>query len=68
MDYKTQILESYCDTKESKARNLMGVSENYYDPIYLIKTCFTKEEVEKMTLKQVRALYKLAEHASDVFY
>lgn len=68
MDYKTQILESYCDTKESKARNLMGVSENYYDPIYLIKTCFTKEEVEKMTLKQVRILYKLALHASDVFY
>ena len=69
---KKEILKMISDCfdreKTNKEKNSMGVSESYYNPYYLIGTCFTKEELNEMTEEQLKHLLKLSEHASEVFY
>ena len=52
----------------AKGRNSMGCPESMYNPNYLVGSCFTKKELEKMSKKELGNLNKLAEYASDVFY
>lgn len=49
-------------------RNRMGVSESFYDPYYLIKSCFTLDQLEAMSEETLGNLLQLAEYAVDVFY
>lgn len=55
---KKEILKMISDCfdreKTNKSRNSMGVSESYYNPYYLIGTCFTKEELNEMTEEQLK--------------
>ena len=62
------ISDCFDREKRNKEKNSMGVSESYYNPYYLIGTCFTKEELNKMSESELKNLVKLSEHASEVFY
>jgi len=53
---------------KSLGKNSMGVSENLYDPYYLIKMAFELEELEKMSDKELDNLLKLADYATEIFY
>lgn len=65
-----EILQKIKDSfySSEQGRNSMGVSESFYDPYYLLKTCFELEELEKMTDKELEQLLRLAKHSSEVFY
>lgn len=49
-------------------RNSMGTSESLYDPYYLVKQCFTAEEINKMTERELQVALKMADYATDAFY
>ncbi len=68
MESKKEILEGIKNAGKTKGSNSMGVSESYYNPYYLIKTCFEFKDLEAMTEEQLQALDKLAKHATEVFY
>ena len=67
---KDDILESVRETRgeASNRRNLMGASEDFYDPDYAIGQTFTDEELEGMTEKELNNLEKLAMVLSGAFY
>ena len=73
MSKKVNILDKvkscFDDEKNNNAQNSMGVSESFYNPYYLIGTCFKDfTELEKMTETELNNLVKLADFASEVFY
>lgn len=49
-------------------RNIMGVSEDFYDPDYLIGKCFSEEELKSFSEETLKSLVKLAEFSTEVFY
>ena len=67
---KDTILESVLETRgeASGRRNLMGASEDFYDPDYAIGQTFTDEELKDMTENELNDLKKLAMVFSDAFY
>jgi len=46
----------------------MGVSESYYNPLFLMKQCFEEEDLTQLSEEELIRLYKLADFATDVFY
>ena len=68
---KQKILKEVANCNESKGtkeRNGMGVSESYYNPFYMLSKCFKYKELEKLNKEELNNLHKLANFASDVFY
>lgn len=49
-------------------RNSMGTSESLYDPHFLLKKCFTLEEINAMTERELQIAFKVADYATDAFY
>lgn len=70
MESKITILEkvNISCSHTTKARNLMGCSENWYDPYYAIGQTFFKEQLEEMSEQELNNLVTLAETMSDAFY
>lgn len=50
------------------ARNIMGCSENWYDPYFAIMMTFSKEEIIAMPDDVLDDLIKLAKNISDGLY
>lgn len=65
---KDELFKKINEIKLTTNRNKMGCSENWYNPAYAISQVFTKEELEKMTDKEIDNLYKLALALSDAFW
>jgi hypothetical protein len=65
---KAEILTKIKGVQFIKGKNSMGTSESWYDPYYLIKNCFSENELSEMNTKELANLVKLAEKASEVFY
>ena len=71
---KTEILKALQPEAEiDTGRNSMGVNENFYDPIYLLRQAFKDEDVgltsmDDMSEGTLNALLKVAKFAGDVFY
>lgn len=63
-----EILNSFAEEADNKARNRMGVSESNYNPYCLTGTCFTTEELSVMPEVELNNLIKLAIHATEAFY
>ena len=57
---REKMLEKIKNIEETKNQNIMGCSENWYNPYYAIREVFTKEEIEAMSDKEVDDLYRLA--------
>ena len=68
MTEKEKVLEYIENPKEADKRNIMGCSENWYDPYYAIKETFSKEEIESMPDKEIGNLIKLAENIAEGLY
>lgn len=65
---KEEILEKVKNCKTTTARNSMGCSENWYDPIYAIRETFETEVLEKMSEVELNNLIKLAQNISENLY
>jgi len=63
-----KINKAIKEEENNNLRNSMGCSEAYYNPYYLIGSCFSMDELSNMSQKTLDSLIKLAEFASDVFY
>ena len=68
MSIKQEVLEYIVAPVVSNAKNIMGCSENWYDPYYAIRETFSKEEVESMSECEVENLVKLAESIGEGLY
>lgn len=70
MESKITILEKVNVTRsyKTKARNLMGCSENWYDPYYAIGHTFFKEQLEEMSEQELNNLVTLAASLAEAFY
>lgn len=62
------IKDSEVVESKNTARNSMGCSESFYNAYYMVRKCFTDEELESKTEDQLQDLIKLAEFAGEVFY
>ena len=58
-------IEKYKDTK---ARNSMGCSENWYNFFFAMKETFTLEEIQSMTDRECELLERLATNIQDGLY
>lgn len=65
---KEEIIKEIEKYKPTKAHNLMGCSENWYNPVYAMKITFTIEEIKNMTEKEIQNLLKLANNIQDGLY
>lgn len=63
---KENILKNEVET--TKARNIMGCSENWYNSYYAIQQTFTREEIEAMSEAEVNNLVKLAKTIAEGLY
>lgn len=52
----------------TNTRNIMGCSENWYNPYYAIGQTFTITELENMSIDQLTNLHKLADNISSALY
>ena len=68
MDIKREVWEYIDAPAISNAKNIMGCSENWYNPYYAIRETFSKEEVEAMSEYEVENLVKLAESIEEGLY
>lgn len=72
METKEEILKNIRNSfeleKNNNEKNLMGISESFYDPYYLIGKCFLMEELDTMTEEELYNLLVLARYATDIFY
>ncbi len=68
MKDKATILEAIKNAGEISGRNSMGVSESYYNEYYMVRECFTEDELATMSATELNNLLKLAGFAGDVFY
>lgn len=67
-DILSEIEIVLVDLKADKKRNSMGCLERYYNPYYLIGSCFSTEMLMKVSEEELRNLLLLAEFTSEVFY
>lgn len=65
---KEELLKEIDEYKPTHDKNIMGCSENWYNPCYAIGRVFTKEELKEMSDREINNLYKLADTLSDAFY
>lgn len=65
---REKLLKEIKNIKETKNRNIMGCSENWYNPYYAINKVFTKEEIKAMSDKEVDDLYRLANTIQECLY
>lgn len=65
---RDEILMNIATVEYTKAQNIMGCSENWYNPYYAIKQTFTYTELEKMSENELNDLVKLAEAISGGLY
>jgi hypothetical protein len=65
---KQELLRQISQISLTNATNRMGVSENFYNPEYLISQAFEKEILEALTDREAELLYQLAEFAGEAFY
>jgi len=65
---KDEILMNIATVEYTKAQNIMGCSENWYNPYYALKNTFTYKELEKMSEDELNNLVKLAETISEGLY
>ncbi len=65
---KDELLFNIVNVETVKERNIMGCSENWYNPYYAIKKTFTYKELEKMSEEELNNLVKLAEAISEGLY
>jgi hypothetical protein len=69
---KEEILKEISNSLDTesgnKGRNSMGVSESYFNPYYLIGSCFTREQLMEMSELELSNIKKIAEFASETFY
>lgn len=49
-------------------RNIMGTSEAFYDPYYLIGKCFPKSKLSAMLESELTYLVILADYSTKIFY
>lgn len=52
----------------TKARNIMGCSENWYNSYYAISETFSQDEILNMSEEEILHLVKLAETLSESLY
>ena len=55
-------------TNITKAKNIMGCSENWYNPFYCIGKTFSMQEINNMSTQELNNLYKLADKISSALY
>ena len=77
---KTEIINSIVNAGTINGSNSMGVSESWYNSLYLMKKCFMETEdgelsidelkalLENMSLNELKNLEKLADFVAEVFY
>lgn len=65
---KQELLEYMLYPTTTMARNIMGCSENWYDPYYAINQTFTIDEVKQMSDDEVHRLLRLANNISEGLY
>ena len=65
---KQKLLEYMDNPVETKARNSMGCSENWYNPYYAIKETFSREKIENMSDEEIENLVKLADEIGLALY
>ena len=68
METKDIIAARIKEAKSVPGKNSMGTSESLYDPYYLLKQCFSKEEIDTMTQRELYIALTVADYATDVFY
>jgi len=57
MTTKKDILDWIQSVWLIKGANSMGVSESWYNPLYLMKHCFEEEELNQLSEEEVIRLY-----------
>lgn len=65
---KSQVIKYMKEPKTTNARNIMGCSENWYDPFYAISRTFSLEEVQAMSTLEVERLVKLGDAIGEGLY
>ena len=65
---KEEIINNIVNYNHIEGHNIMGASENWYDPYYAIKQTFTEEEINNMSLDELNHLIKLANALAEAFY
>ena len=68
MSEKEKLLGYIRNPKTTKAVNIMGCSENWYDPYFAISQTFSYEEVDAMSEAEIEHLIKLADNIADGLY
>ena len=65
---KEEIIKEIKNVKAIQGHNIMGCSENWYNPYYAIRETFTMEELEAMSENELNNLVKLGETLSEALY
>lgn len=65
---KQELLEYMLCPTITTTRNVMGCSENWYDPYYAINQTFTIDEVRQMSEDEIHRLLRLANNISEGLY
>ena len=77
---KAELIANILNAGTIAGSNSMGVSESWYNALYLMKKCFMETEdgelsidelkalLENMSLNELKNLEKLADFAAEVFY
>lgn len=65
---KEEIIKEIKNVKAIQEYNIMGCSENWYNPYYAIRETFTMEELEAMSENELNNLVKLGETLSEALY
>ena len=68
MTEKEKLLEYINNPVTTDARNIMGCSENWYNPYYAIKETFSIEEIQAMTNKEIENLVRLGDEIAMSLY
>lgn len=68
MTHKENLLKYIDAPVLINARNIMGCSENWYDPYFAIMMTFSKEEIIAMPDNVLDDLIKLAENIAEGLY
>lgn len=66
---KKQELLGYIDSHtDTKRKNIMGCSENWYDPFYAVSHTFSKQEIARMSDETIEACLKVAYVVGEGLY
>lgn len=67
---RKMMLEGLKDPQEIEGHNLMGVSESFYDPYYLVREMIkeNKINVDEISTEALFWMLETANYASVVFY